>query len=295
VSLVVASVGFGLITASILALGAVGFTLQFGITNILNLAFGNIMTAAAFVAYYVNALGVNIWFCLLVGAVFGAALSAGLNRFLFTPFAGRRGKAYATVILTLAVGLIIQNLVLAIGGINFFSYTLVPGPTLRLGAIQLTVAQLGIMGLAAGSMMGLHLLLRRTKLGKAMRATASDVELARASGIPTRRITDIAWLLSGAMCGAAGVTLVMNTTTFQAGTGNEFLVVVIAAAVLGGVGQPYGAMLGALVLGVATEVSAAFVNPSYKDVIAFAILVLVLVLRPQGVIAGLSRERAVAT
>src|SRR5712691_8906464 len=174
VSLVVASVGFGLVTASILALGAVGFTLQFGITNIFNLAFGNIMTAAAFVAYYVNSQGIDIWFGLVAGAVFGAVFSMALNRLLFTPFGKRQGKAYATVILTLAVGLIIQNLILAIGGINFFSYNLVSGPTIRLGAIELTAAQLGIMGLAVGAMTGLHLLLRRTKLGKAMRATADD-------------------------------------------------------------------------------------------------------------------------
>jgi branched-chain amino acid transport system permease protein/neutral amino acid transport system permease protein len=121
-----------------------------------------------------------------------------------------------------------------------------------------------------------------TKLGKSMRATASNIELARSCGINTARIIDVAWLVSGALCGIASVALVMNTVSFQATTGSDFLVVIIAAAVLGGVGAPYGAMLGALIIGVVSEVAATYFNPALKNVFAFLVLVLVLLFRPQG-------------
>jgi branched-subunit amino acid ABC-type transport system permease component len=290
----VASLGFGLVTASILSLGAVGFSLQFGITNLLNLAFGNIMTASAYVAYLINARGINVWFCLVIAAAFAGVLSAALNRFIFTPYIARGTKPFGMVILTLALSIIIQNVVLAIGGINFFSFNFSNGSTVRLGSFELTVSQLIVIAIAVGSMLCLHLLLRRTKLGKAMRATSADASLAESCGIPTRYVADLAWLISGALCGATGVVLVLNTTTFQASTGNDFLVVIIAAAVLGGVGHPYGAMIGALVVGLITEVSAAYVNPSYKDVLAFGLLVIVLITRPQGIIASLRVQREAA-
>ncbi len=286
--------GFGLVTASILALAAVGFTLQFGITNILNLSYGDIMTASAFGVYFLNRAGLNIWLCVLLGAVLGAIFSYLLNRFLFSPFVRKGTKLFGMVIVTLSAGLIIQNLVLAIGGPTFFSYSFSQGKTLTWGAIALTTSQIEIMALAVAAMLAIHLLLGRTRLGKAMRATASDPILARSCGIRTRRIIDITWLLSGALCGLAGVVLVMNTAAFQSTTGNDFLVIVVAAAMLGGVGQAYGAMIGALVIGLVTEIAAAFIDPSYKNVLAFAILILVLLLRPQGILAEVAKQKEVA-
>jgi branched-subunit amino acid ABC-type transport system permease component len=131
-------------------------------------------------------------------------------------------------------------------------------------------------------MLGLHLLLTRTTLGKAMRATSSNRTLARSCGISTARVTDIAWLISGALCGAAGVALAITTVSFDFTLGSLFLIPMIAAAVLGGIGQPYGAMLGGLIVGVSSEVFAAEGNPNYKDIIAFAILIAVLLIRPRG-------------
>jgi branched-subunit amino acid ABC-type transport system permease component len=132
-------------------------------------------------------------------------------------------------------------------------------------------------------MVALHLMLRYTRLGKAMRATATNVALARSCGISTDRVTATACLLSGLLCGAAGVTFAINIATFQHTSGSDLLLVVIAAAVFGGVGQPYGAMLGALVIGVASEL-AALISPDLKQVIAFAILALMLLVRPNGLI-----------
>jgi branched-chain amino acid transport system permease protein/neutral amino acid transport system permease protein len=151
-----------------------------------------------------------------------------------------------------------------------------------------------LIAIAAVALAALHGLLRYTRLGKAMRATASDPELARNCGVPTRRVIDAAWLLSGLLCGLAGVALVTELGSFDFTTGSAFLIPVIAAAVLGGVGQPYGAMLGALVIGIATELAGTYFNPVYKDVVAFGVLIVVLLLRPQGIFAEVASQKEVA-
>jgi branched-subunit amino acid ABC-type transport system permease component len=285
--------GFGLVTASILALAAVGFTMQFGVTNILNLAYGEVMGASGFMALMVNRAGMSIWVGMAVAAVFGAALSYLLNRAVFIPFVRRGTRLFGMVIVTVAVGLIIENAILAITGPTFFSYDVPQEGTYSVGPLILTTSQIVIMAIAVLCMAAIHAVLRYTKLGTAMRATATDVSLARGCGIRTERIVDVAWLMSGAMCGIAGVTLFINTTSFTPATANSFLVVIVAAAILGGVGQPYGAMLGALAIGLTSEIAAAFVNPSYKNVIAFIILVVVLLLRPQGILAEIATQREV--
>jgi branched-chain amino acid transport system permease protein/neutral amino acid transport system permease protein len=291
----VPAVGFGLVTASILALAAVGFTLQYGITNILNLAYGDLMTGAAYIGWVVNQHGGSVAESLLAGAAFGAIASLLLNRLVFTPFLRRGTSLFGMVIVTLSVGVMIQNILLAIGGATFFTYQFNVGATVHPLGFDLATSQLAIIGIAVGAMAVVQALLSWTRLGKAMRATAANPSLARASGIATDRVVDAAWTLSGLLCGLAGVVLVLNTTAFQSTTGSEFLIVIIAAAMLGGVGRPAGAMLGALVLGLVTEISAVWVSPSYKNLIAFVVLVIVLLVRPTGILsqfAGRSSEAA---
>jgi branched-chain amino acid transport system permease protein/neutral amino acid transport system permease protein len=288
------AIGFGLITASILAIAAVGFTLQFSVTNILNLAYGDIMTACAFAAYIANHAGVDIWISLVIAALFGAVFSMLLNRFVYFQFVRRGTRLFGMIIVTIAVSLIIQNLLLAIFRPTFFSYQASQGPSYNFGGMIFTASQLAIIGIAVVAMLAVHLLMTRTRLGKAMRATANNPGLARSCGIATDRVIDAAWLLSGALCGIAGVAFVLNTATFSEVTGATFLVPIIAAAVLGGIGQPYGAMLGAVTIGLASEVSAALINPAYKGVVAFAILIVVLLVRPQGILSEIASAKEVA-
>ncbi len=291
----VPAIGFGIVTASFLAVAGVGFTLQFGVTNILNLAYGDIMTAAAFIAYLVTSAGFSVWLALVAGAAFGSAFSVLLNRGLYTPFVRRGTRLFGMIIVTIAVSLIVQNALLAIFGANFFSLQMPRPSSVHIAGMVFTTVQLAIIGIAVAAMLLIHALLRYTKLGKAMRATATDPDLARNCGIATDRVVDIAWAISGALCGLAGVILVMNVTAFTDVTGSEFLIPIVAVAVLGGIGQPYGAMLGALVIGISSEVAAAiFINPEYKDVVAFVILVVVLLARPQGILSEVATRKEVA-
>ncbi|HEY4852957.1 MAG TPA: branched-chain amino acid ABC transporter permease [Streptosporangiaceae bacterium] len=288
------AIGFGLVTASILAVAGVGFTLQFGVTNILNLAYGEIMTAAAFVAYLVTSAGISVWLALVAGGAFGAVFSVLLNRALYTPFVRHGTRLFGMIIVTIAVSLIVQNSMLAIFGANFFSLSMARPASVHIAGMVFTTVQLAIIGVAVVAMLLIHLLLRYTKLGKAMRATATDPDLARNCGIATERVIDLAWAISGALCGLAGVILVMNLTAFTDTTGAQFLIPIIAVAVLGGIGQPYGAMLGALVIGIVSELAAAVISPDYKNVVAFVILVMVLLARPQGILSEIATRKEVA-
>lgn len=288
------AVGFGIVTAAVMALAAVGFTVQFGVTNILNLAYGDVMTASAFMGYVTYTAGLNPWWGMVFGGLFGAVFSVLLNRFLYTPFIRRGSRLFVMIIVTIAVSLMVQNLLQAIWGSNFFSVHIAAGSTVRALGMIFTTSQLVLIAIAVAALIALHGLLKYTRLGKAMRATASDPELARNCGVQTSRVIDTAWALSGLLCGLAGVALVTELGSFDSTTGATFLVPIIAAAVLGGVGQPYGAMLGALIIGLVTELAAAYFNPTYKDVVAFGVLIVVLLIRPQGIFAEVASQKEVA-
>ncbi|HKB19179.1 MAG TPA: branched-chain amino acid ABC transporter permease [Candidatus Dormibacteraeota bacterium] len=284
-SIFAAAFGFGLVSMSVIALAAVGFTMQFGITNMINLAYGQVMIASAYVAYYLNRAGVTIWAGMIAGAVFGAAFSFLLNRLVYAPFQRKGTSLLGMVIVSLAVSLMIANVLLPIVGYFSVSYVEHGGNLVRFGDIVLTDNQIVIIALSVAIMLGIHGLLRYTRLGKAMRATAANPTLARNCGIPTQRVIDMVWLITGALCGVAGVVAALNSDSFAIASGAGFLITALAAAVVGGAGQPYGAMIGAVVIGMVTELSAAAWAPEYKEVVAFGILVLVMVLRPQGLLA----------
>ncbi len=277
-----ASVAFGLVSASVLAIASVGFTLQFAVTNVLNLAFASVMTASAYIAFYVNEQGVTIWVAALVAAATGAVLSILLNRVIYTPFQRRGTSPIAIVIVSLGMALIIEYGTQAIAGATNVSYRMSQGPTLSAGSFQLTTAEVAIICLSIVLMGLVHVLIRFTRLGKAMRATAANRNLARNSGIRTERIVMVTWLLTGALCGLAGTVFAMDAGTFGATSTDLFLVLVLAAVFLGGPGEPYGAMVGALVIGLGTEISAAFIVSDYKDVVAFVVLLSMMALRPGG-------------
>ena len=284
VTLFLASVGFGLITASVLAIAAVGFTLQFGVTDVLNLAYGAIMIFGAFLAYLVNENGVSVWLGLLVSIAACSAGSVLLNAVVYTPFQRRGVDPITMVIVSLGVTLIVEFGVEAVAGGVPVSYTMGSGPTFSAGGLSLTGVQLVIMAIAVATMAGVHVLLRYTKLGKAMRATAANRNLARNCGIRTGRVITATWAITGALCGLAGTVFAIDAGSFDATSTDVFLVLILAAVFLGGPGQPYGAMLGALVIGLATEVSAVFIPADYKYVIAFVVLLIMLGVRPTGLL-----------
>jgi len=281
-SILVASVGFGLITAAVLAIASVAFTLQFAVTDVLNLAFAAIMTAGAFVAYWINQAGASVWVGLIVAMAACSALSVFLNLVVYAPFQRRGSSPITIVIVSLGMALIIEFGVQAIvGGVNV-SYTMGQGTTYKLGGLILTTVQLVIIAISIVVMVAVYALLRYTKLGKSMRATAANRSLARNCGIRTSRVITITWALTGALGGLAGTVFAIDIGSFGPTSTDLFVVLILAAVFIGGPGHAYGAMLGALLIGLATEVSAAYIQPDYKYVIAFVVLLGMLAVRPSG-------------
>ena len=281
-----ASFGFGLVTASVLAVAAVGFTLQFGVTDVLNLAYGAVMIAGAFIAYVINQMGLSVWIGLVVAMVACSVGSVLLNAGVYTPFQRRGASPITMVIVSLGMTLIIEFGVQAIAGGTSVSYTMSQGPSVRADGLVLSTVQLVVIGLSLLVMAGTHVLLRYTRLGKAMRATAANRTLARNCGIRTAQVINFTWAVTGALCGLAGVIFAMDAGSFDATATDLFLVLILAAVFLGGPGQAYGAMLGAVVIGLATEISAAYITPDYKYVIAFVVLLAMLGVRPSGLLGA---------
>jgi branched-subunit amino acid ABC-type transport system permease component len=189
------------------------------------------------------------------------------------------------LIVTIAVSLVLQNAYQIAFGTDFRRYDIGGNSSHNIGPFVLTTTQLLVIALAAVALLGVQLLLRYTTLGKSMRAMSDSSELAEASGLDTRMITRVTWLLSGGLAGVGGVALALNVYTVTPDVGNLFVFVLFAAVILGGIGKPIGAMLAALIIGVGMEVSGAYLNSAYKTAIAFAVLIAVLLFRPQGLFA----------
>jgi branched-subunit amino acid ABC-type transport system permease component len=261
--------------------------LQFGVTNYVNFAHGELLTFGAYFAWLANShYGWNIWLALLVGAILTGILAVVLNLIVLQPFTKRQYPVLFMLVVTFGLSLILSNVLLAAFGADFQRYTVPSDTQYAIGPFLLTGSQLIIIGIAIVAMAGVHVLLNYTKVGKAMRAMSDNPALARNCGIDTELVTNFTWLLSGFLAGLAGVVLALNISSFQPAFGGDFLFVIFAAVILGGIGRPYGAMAGALVIGIVTEISAIPLSSDYKNDAAFAILVLVLLFRPQGIFAS---------
>lgn len=285
-SLFVETLGFGIFTGCVVALGAVGFSVQFGISNVLNVAYGTFLTLAAYLGYVLNVEHVNLWLSVVIVGLVIAVVSVAFNRLLPAQLMRRGAGFVATLIATVWAGIGLLYVIIVIAGPSAYTYQVDNGSTHSFAGFVLTTNQLVIIVGAVVLMVAYHLLLTRTQLGKAMRATSVNPVVARSCGIPVTRVIDAAWFISGLLCGMAGVVLAATTTTFGSTLGTTFLIYMIAAAVLGGIGQPYGAMIGGLVVGLSTQLVGAYSSPSYEDVAAFVILTAMLLIRPQGLLGS---------
>lgn len=285
-NLFVEAIGFGIASGCVIALGAVGFTVQFGISNVLNIAYGALLYLAAYLGYLLNSDHVDLWLTVAIVGFAIAALSVLFNRVLLAPLQRRGAGFVASLIATVWAGVIIMYVIIMIAGPTVRTYQIANGSVHSFAGIKLTTTQLIVIALVAGAMLAYHLLLTQTQIGKAMRATSVNPVVARSCGIPVSRIIDVAWFVSGLLCGMSGVVLAATTTSFNSTLGTTFLIYMAAAAVVGGIGWPYGAMIGGLLIGLSTQVVGAFTSPAYEDVVAFVMLIAVILIRPQGLLGS---------
>ena len=292
----------GIFLGSVLALGAVGITLVFGVMRFANIAHGDMMTMGAYVAFFLTVsvlpehaglgpftFGFPLLIALPLSMAAVAALAVGMDLLVFRRLRVRRANIVTVEIASLGLAIAIRGFIQMIWDTPVRYLPNEGRPHFSLPAdISIAPNHLFVSGAALVLAVALHLLLTRTKQGKAMRATSDNPDLARASGINTDRVLLWTWGIAGALAGAAGVLLVIFNATSQLKPtiGFQLLVPLFAAVVVGGIGNPYGAFLGAMLIGVSMEVSTAWALPPYKPAIAFTVMVVVLLFRPRGLLGS---------
>jgi branched-subunit amino acid ABC-type transport system permease component len=282
----------GLVLGSIYALGAIGLTLTFGILRFANFAHGETMTLGAYFAWtLIQLTGWHPVAVLPIAMGLTVLVGLGIDRGFYKPF-----RASATIMLVIAsfgMMLMVRSVVQFIWGVQV--KTLMPGiqmPVVLFDWLRISPKHLMIIGFALLLMFAVHYLLTYTKIGKAMRAMSDSPELARLTGINTESVIRATWIIGAALAAAAGVLLALDTHVHTM-MGFKLLLPVFAATILGGIGRPYGAVAGGLVIGLAEELSSynwigtePLLNPGYKAGVAFAIMVAMLIWRPSGLFKG---------
>jgi branched-subunit amino acid ABC-type transport system permease component len=295
VSLYIEAVGFGVIAAAAIGIGAMGFTLQFGLTNVLNIGYGAIMSVGGFIAYECYTAGMSIWIGLVIGGLAGSALTVLVAKTALSVYARRGAGLFEMAMVTFGVALIVEYGMASATQSSTYNLNLPISHAHALGPLRFTTVQLVLVILAVVVFVALDSFLRLTRLGIALRATAVDPDLARASGISTSRVVTAAWLLSGFLCGLAGGVFMVNVLTISAFTGDALLSLVIVSALLGTAGSVRGAVASALVIGVATQVASVAGASSYDSAVAYGLLALVLLARPRTLQGGLVTDRVQIT
>jgi neutral amino acid transport system permease protein len=280
----------GLSLGSVYALGAVGLTLVYGILKLVNFAHGDFLTFGAYMAFLVS---VTWGAPLILGIVFAiaatAALGVAFERIMWGPMRARKAGLLQLLLMSIGLAFLLQNTIQFIWGTQIRDLDVNVTDTveflgLRIGRTDLLVIVVGFVTLLA-----IGLMLRYTLLGKRMRALSDNFDLAETAGVDTSRVVLYTWVFAGGLAGLAGV-LAGAVTTVKPQMGFELLLPIFAAVILGGIGDAFGALAGGIVLGLVIEWSTLVIEPRWKISVGFAVLILVLFIRPQGIFG---RARAI--
>lgn len=276
----------GLVDGSLYALTALGISLVFAIQRFANVAHSAFMTLSAYAVLASLALGMPIVGAVGVGLVTGAVVAVLSERLAFRAL--ERGPAVTLVVASIGVTLALQHLVALIWGSGVRNYGLPVWVRVDLGLFTITPIGLGTMLVAFLAVGLLLLLLHRTQLGVYMRAVSDLPDLARVCGVPARRVVVATWAIVGVLAALAGIAFGVRTVLTPM-LGWDILILGFAAAILGGIGSVSGAVIGGLVLGVGAEVATIWVPSTYREVFAFVVMLVVLLLRPQGIVGARTR------
>ena len=271
---------FGLVTGSILAIATVGFSMIRQTEGFINIAHGQLLTLGAFLGFFFVAdLQLNIFLAGGLSMVLVGIVGVLLARLVFRPVAA--SGPLAQLFTSIGLAYLLFGLIRVVFGANVEFYPTSFGERLDLGPINITIGEIVIVVIAALTVTVLGLFLTKTQLGTWVRATASNPELARLRGVPVDRVSDTVWFVASALAGLAGV-MVALVGNVNSELGWHQILIILAAAVLGGLGSIYGVLASGLLLGLTMDLSALVIPTSYRPVVAFGCLILVLLLRPQG-------------
>lgn len=275
----------GIAVGSIIALAAVGLTLTYGILRLSNFAHGDFLTLGAYLTWLINTIGVNIWLSMILGAAGTVAAMLLSEKLLWSKMRSIRATSTTLIIISIGLALFLRNGIIFIWGGKNQNYNLPVTPALDIFGLKVPQNQLLVLGLAVLAILGLHYLLQNTKIGKAMRAVADDLDLARVSGINVDRIIFWTWVIAGTLTSLGG-SMYGLITAVRPNMGWFLILPLFASVILGGIGNPYGAIAAAFIIGIVQEVSTPWLGSQYKQGIALLIMILVLLIRPKGLFKG---------
>jgi neutral amino acid transport system permease protein len=273
----------GLSLGAIYALGAVGLTLVYAILKLVNFAHGDFLTFGAYMAYLVNVT----WGAPLVVAVFWAMVATALlgllfERLLWGPMRRKHAGFLQLILMSIGLAFLLRAIFQWFWGTEIRQLDVDTTSTVDLLGVRIGQTELIVVVVGVGVLLLVGLMLRLTILGKQMRALSDDLELAETAGIDTRRVILYTWIFAGSLAGLAGV-LAAAITSLYPEVGFELLLPIFAAVILGGIGDAFGALAAGMVLGVMTEWSTLIIDARWKVGVGFLVLVIVLVIRPQGI------------
>ena len=272
----------GLTLGSTYALIALGYTMVYGIIQLINFAHGEIYMIGAFVGLFlVTVLGVNILVALALAMLTCMVVGMLIERVAYRPLRGKSTRLSA-LISAIGVSIFLQTLLALLAGTNTRSYpSIFNSQTFDLGFAEVSLLQIIILVFAALLMIGLQVMIHKTRIGKAMRASSQDLEASYLMGINVNRVISFTFAIGSALAAAGGVMVGIYYNAVWPYMGMMAGLKAFAAAVMGGIGSIPGAMIGGLTLGVLEIMGVAYLTSSYKDAIAFGMLILVLLIRPQ--------------
>jgi len=279
----------GIVSGSYIALGAIGLTLVYGILKLVNFAQGDMLTFGAYIAFLFDAtLDMPLAVALVAGVLATAALGVAQELAMWRPMRAKKAGMLQLLLMALGLAFVLRYVIQFIWGTEPRSLdadvtSSISFLGLSIGETELIVVIISFVVLTAVATM-----LRVTSLGRQMRALADNFDLAETTGIDTGQVVLKTWLLAGGLAGLAGVLVVAATGSLTPNTGFYLLLPLFAAVVLGGIGNAYGALAGGLVIGLTQEWSTLVVESQWKVAVSFLVLIIVLIVRPQGIFG---RER----
>ena len=283
------TLGFGLVAAAILSLSAVAFTLEYAVTNVANLSHGELLTVGAYAAYLIHQATGNTLLAALGAAAAGGIVALVLHTTVIDRFVSSSVGTMSTFIATLGISFVIQNVLVIIFGAANVAYTISQSAPQQVGPFLWTSTEEEIIISALGITAVLYVIITYTKFGKALRAVFQNRQLARVTGINARLVGAATWLLAGMVAGYAGFILAESVGTFNPYFGFSFFLITLTASVAGGLGRPFSTMAGAIIVGIVLEFTGGYISASYELAFAFAILALIILVRPRGLFTNARR------
>jgi branched-chain amino acid transport system permease protein/neutral amino acid transport system permease protein len=272
----------GLVVGSIIALAALGFTLVVGAANIFNFAYGDYMTVGGYVAFAgYTSYDLPVFAAFVLGGLATAVMAIVFDETVFRPF--KDGPPIPIIVVSLALAFIIQSLVSIIWGVNPKLFIITSGIAPDFAGIRVLPQQLWGVGLSVALLVVAYVFLHRTNIGLAIRAMSDDKTLARLKGLPTGKIHTQVIGISGFAAGIAGSLLVLQSQLVPT-IGFEFLLIIFVAAIVGGTGNPIGAIIGGLLVGIVQEMSVIVIPAEYKAAVPLIVLIVMIIVKPEGIL-----------